>query len=220
MEEVTIQFEVNCIIEGKVNWGYKLLNIHNKSDTVIIVVHEIYGINQHMRYICQTLSDKGFDVICPNLLKQETPFEYSQEEFAYRNFMDNIGFTNASDVIKSVLMNIKDKYKKVYIVGFSVGATIAWLCSEEDCLDGIVGYYGSRIRKYIGIEPLCPTLLFFPEKEQSFNVDELISCFEEKNIEIHKFNGQHGFSDPYSPNYNEKSAQEAFRRMFDFFLKH
>lgn len=197
-----------------------MINIHNKSQTVIIVVHEIYGINQYMKNICQSLSEKNFDVICPNLLKQEAPFKYSQEEVAYRNFMENIGFTNASDKIKSILLNIKDKYEKIFIVGFSVGATIAWLCSEVDCLDGIVGYYGSRIRNYLEINPSCPTMLFFPEREQSFNVDELILCLKEMNIEIHKFNGQHGFSDPYSPKYNAKSQHEALNRMVDFFLKH
>ncbi|MBA9027428.1 dienelactone hydrolase [Peribacillus huizhouensis] len=173
-----------------------------------------------MKNICQLLSEKDFDVICPNLLNQETPFEYSQEELAYRNFTENIGFVNASEEIKSLLLDIKDKYKKVYIVGFSVGATIAWLCSEEDCLDGIVGYYGSRIRNFVGIDPLCPTILFFPEREQTFTVDQLISSLEKKNIEIHKFYGQHGFSDPYSSKYDEKSAQEALNRMVDFLLKH
>jgi len=197
-----------------------MINVHIKSDTLIIVVHEIYGINQHMKNICQSLSEKGFDVICPNLLRQEAAFDYSQEEAAYLNFMENIGFTNASDKIKSVLLNNKDKYKKVYIIGFSIGATFAWLCSQEECLDGIVGYYGSRIRNYIEIDPLCPTMLFFPEKEQSFNIDEFISSLEEKNIKIHKFNGQHGFSDPYSPKYNVKSAQLAFGKMVDFFLEH
>ncbi len=173
-----------------------------------------------MKNICQLLSEKDFDVICPNLLNQEAPFEYSQEELAYRNFTENIGFVNASEEIKSLLLDIKDKYKKVYIVGFSVGATIAWLCSEEDCLDGIVGYYGSRIRNYVGINPLCPTILFFPEREQTFIVDQLISSLAKKNIEIHKFYGQHGFSDPYSSKYDEKSAQEALNRMVDFLLKH
>lgn len=197
-----------------------MINIHNKSNTVIIVVHEIYGINKHMISICQSLSQKDFDVICPDLLEKEAPFEYSQEELAYRNFIENIGFTNASDKIKSVLLGIKDNYEKVYIVGFSVGATIAWLCSEEDGLDGIVGYYGSRIRNYLGVDPLCPTMLFFPEKEKSFNVDELVLRLEEKNVEVHKFNGQHGFSDPNSQKYNIKSAQVAFNRMVDFFLKH
>lgn len=196
-----------------------MISIHKKSDTVIIVVHEIYGINQHMKNICKSLSEHDFDVICPNLLERETPFDYSQEEIAYRNFMENVGFTNASHKIKSLLLDIKDKYKKVFIIGFSVGATIAWLCSEEKFIDGIVGYYGSRIRNYIEMSPQCPTMLFFPQEEQSFNVDELIPTLDKKNIEIYKFKGEHGFSDSYSPKYNVESAQKTFKEMVNFFMK-
>lgn len=197
-----------------------MINIYNNSETAIIVVHEIYGINQHMKNICQSLSEKDFDVICPNLLKQEAPFDYSQEEIAYRNFMENIGFANASNEMKRLLLKIKGKYKKTYLVGYSIGATIAWLCSEEEGISGIVGYYGSRIRNYLEINPLCPTMLFFPEKEQSFNVDELIFDLEEKNILVHKFKGQHGFCDQYSPKYNEISTQATFNIMIDFFQNH
>ncbi|MFZ7945911.1 dienelactone hydrolase family protein [Neobacillus sp. 19] len=194
-----------------------MINIHNHSDTAVIVVHEIYGINHHMKHICKLLSEKNVDVICPNLLNQEEPFEYVQEEVAYQNFIENVGFLNASDKIKRIVGEIRDNYKKIYIVGFSVGATIAWLCSEEKGLDGMVGYYGSRIRNYVEICPLCPVMLFFPEKEPSFNVDELITYLEEKNIEIHKCKGQHGFSDPYSQRYNATSAKEAFNKTVDFF---
>lgn len=194
-----------------------MINIHNQSDTAIIVVHEIYGINRHIKDFCHSLSEKGFDVICPNLLKQEGPFDYSQEKVAYRHFMDNIGFDYASNILKRVLLELKDKYKKVFMIGFSVGASVAWLCSEEECLDGIVGYYGSRIRDFIEKKPICPTMLFFAE-EPSFNVEDLILRLEEKKIEIYKFNGKHGFSDPYSPKYNEKSAQAAFSKVVDFLL--
>lgn len=172
-----------------------------------------------MNYISRTLSEKDFDVICPSLYEHETAFEYIQEEDAYQHFMENVGFTNASKKIKCVLSDMKDRYEKVYIVGFSVGATIAWLCSEENGVDGIVGFYGSRIRSYIEIEPLCSSLLFFPEIEKSFNVNELIQRLEEKNIKVHKLNGHHGFSDPFSQKYHEKSAQKAFNMMLDFLQK-
>ncbi|WP_342416481.1 dienelactone hydrolase family protein [Paenibacillus sp. FSL R10-2782] len=194
-----------------------MISIDKKSDTVIVVLHEIYGINQHIQNICRLLSDQGYDVICPNLLGRETPFDYSQEETAYRNFMENVGFTHASYQIESLLSSIRDRYKKVFIVGFSIGATIAWLCSEEKYVDGIVGYYGSRIRNYLEITPQCPTLLFFPQEEPSFNVDELIIALDNSNIRVHKCNGQHGFSDPYSPRYNVHSAQKSFSEMVDFF---
>ncbi|WP_327862649.1 hypothetical protein [Aeribacillus composti] len=77
------------------------------------------------------------------MLEQETPFDYSQEEDAYFNFMENIGFTNALVMIKSLLSEIKDGYKNIFVAGFSAGATVAWLCSEERLVDGIIGDYGS-----------------------------------------------------------------------------
>jgi dienelactone hydrolase len=195
-----------------------MLNIQKKSDTVIIVIHEIYGLNQHMQGYCELLSSQGFDVICPDLLERERPFDYSQEDAAYRHFMENVGFTGALYKIKDILSDIKDEYQKIFILGFSAGATVAWLCSEEECVDGIVGYYGSRIRNYAELAPRCPALLFFPLEEPSFNVDELISALESKNAEVHKFMGEHGFSDPYHSKYHAESAQAAVSKMMKFFM--
>lgn len=89
-----------------------MISIQKDSDTAIVIVHEIYGINQHMKYVCQLLSEFDFDVLCPNLLERETPFDYSQEEDAYSNFMENVGFTDALVIIKNLLSDIKDEYKK------------------------------------------------------------------------------------------------------------
>lgn len=195
-----------------------MLHIQKDSDTVIIVIHEIYGLNEHMQGFCESLSNQGFDVICPNLLDREAPFDYSQEDVAYRHFMENVGFTGALHKIKDILSDVKDEYQKIFILGFSAGATVAWLCSEDECVDGMVGYYGSRIRNYVELTPQCPTLLFFPQEESAFNVDELISALEIKNIEVQKFNGKHGFSDPYSSKYHVESAQNAFSKMMKFFM--
>ncbi|MCM2980083.1 dienelactone hydrolase family protein [Niallia circulans] len=197
-----------------------MLQILRKSDNLIIVIHEIYGINQHIKNFCDILSKQDFDVICPNLFEREQSFDYSEEIIAYHNFMETVGFSDAADKIKNLLAGVKNKYQKIYIIGFSVGATIAWLCSEEDCLDGVVGYYGSRIRNFTKIVPLCPIILFFPQVEQSFSVDELILNLDKKNIEVHKYFGHHGFSDPYSIKFNEKSSQQAFNEMLNFLKKH
>lgn len=194
-----------------------MFKINRKSDRLIIVVHEIYGINQHMMDVCELLSEQNFDVICPNLLEQEIPFDYPQEEKAYRNFMDNVGFANALHKIKNILIAIQDKYSKIFIIGFSIGATVAWLCSEEECVDGVVGYYGSRIRDYVNIYPKCPVLLFVPKVEKSFNVNELVSTLDKSNINVHICCGEHGFSDPYSSKYDEELAQNTFRRALHFF---
>ncbi|MDI5811330.1 DUF535 family protein, partial [Salmonella enterica subsp. enterica serovar Anatum] len=41
----------------------------------------------------------------------------------------------------------------------SVGATLAWLSAASGLCDGVVCYYGSRIRQYLHLAPLCPTLV-------------------------------------------------------------
>lgn len=53
-----------------------MLSIRNGSETVIIVLHEIYGVNQHIKLICGHFSLKGYDVMCPNLININTSFSY------------------------------------------------------------------------------------------------------------------------------------------------
>lgn len=181
-----------------------------QSDTAVIVLHEIYGINQHIKDVCQSLSEHGFDIICPNLLERGIPFKYEQEELAYQNFMSKIDMQTASKKVQDIADEIKDQYTKIFLLGFSVGATIAWMSSANMKIDGMVGFYGSRIRDYIDLSPQCPAMLFFPEKEYSFDVDELIDQVNKNsNVEVFKMHGLHGFSDPYSPNYREESARRA-----------
>ncbi|MCK6256365.1 dienelactone hydrolase family protein [Fictibacillus sp. KIGAM418] len=193
-----------------------MFKIHLHSDTLIIVVHEIYGLNQHMKKVCKFLSQQEFDVICPNVLGRETPFDYYEESLAYEHFMKNVGFEKTSEKVKKLVKENKPNYKKIFITGFSVGATVAWICSKEAGVDGIIGYYGSRIRNYTEVSPQCPVLLFFPEEEKSFAVDELITVLQKKDVEVYKFAGKHGFSDPHTANYNEESANQAFHHLKNF----
>lgn len=195
-----------------------MLHIRNNSDTAVIVLHEIYGINAHMKLVCEQLSGFGFDVRCPDLLNRGDAFTYTEESAAYASFMQEVGFAAAAAAVRRLVTEIATSYRRIFLVGFSVGATVAWLLSENTDVHGIACYYGSRIRGYIDLSPACPMLLLFPQEEVSFNVDELVAALREKpNVEVHKLPGQHGFSDPFSPKYNEASAQEAFHRVISWF---
>lgn len=194
-----------------------MLTYKNNSDTVVIVVHEIYGINNHMKSFCEKISGQGIDVFCPNLLARK-PFSYDQEDLAYKYFFDNIGFQDASSQVIDLLRIIGDQYRCVYIIGFSVGATIAWLCcAEQGLCDAVIGFYGSRIRDFLNIEPNNPVLLFFPSSEKSFDVSLLVSSLNKKALVDAKiYPAKHGFADPYSEKYSEQSANEAAKEMIVF----
>lgn len=189
----------------------------NDSNSVIIILHEIYGFNQHMETVCEKFSMAGYDIICPNLINRKQPFDYHMQEQAYHHFMNNIGFDFGVQQVRHLLIQAKKQYTHVFLLGYSIGATIAWLCSGEDnTCDGIIGYYGSRIRDYTNITPKCPVLLIFPSEEESFNVVDLTDSLKKTNIDAHILSGKHGFSDPYSKNFCLESFEEAGNLVDDF----
>ena len=115
------------------------MKIINNSNAVIIVLHEIYGINQHMEMICKKFSIDGYDIICPNLIGLKQPFNYDSQEEAYQHFMNNIGFDLAFTQVKQLVTQAKKKYRYVFLLGYTMGATIAWLSINEDNMcDGMV----------------------------------------------------------------------------------
>lgn len=190
---------------------FKTLN----TNKCLIVLHEIYGINEHINNICEKFKAEGFDIICPNLLNQEIPFSYAEEEKAYRNYMDNVGFDKAFETVKNIVRAAKKHYQKIFILGFSAGATVAWRCSELN-VNAIVGYYGSRIRDYVEIIPKCPALLFFPTNEKSFDIEELMSNFSGSTAKFRVCIGAHGFTDPSSLDYDKGLTQSTMEETMNF----
>jgi len=187
------------------------------SETGIVVVHEIYGVNRHMDEFCGRLANAHADVYCPDLLNRPVPFGYEEEGAAYANFMAHAGFERSAEKVNALLSELRSSYKKLYVVGFSVGATIAWLCGRQGHVDGVAGYYGSRIRDYTTLTPDCPVLLFFPSRERAFPIQELIETLKPKrNVEVRQYAGEHGFGDPFSANYHRAAAAEAFTELQAF----
>lgn len=203
----------------------------NNADVLIVVLHEIYGLNDHIAGVCQHFAESGYDVICPDLLDGKPAFDYAREEEAYRYFFNYVGLEASVKKIAFLLRQEESAYRQIFLLGFSVGATIAWLCSADPIkcsdgfpycgsfqkLNGVIGCYGSRIREYTQIIPKCPVLLLFPEEETSFDPHALQAKLSEKEkTALHILKGKHGFADPYSANYNEASACEAERIMKEF----
>ena len=54
-----------------------------KKKLALVVVHEIYGVNDHMHHVTHHFTSSHIDVFCPNLLQSQPAFPYSDEEKAY-----------------------------------------------------------------------------------------------------------------------------------------
>ena len=193
-----------------------MINLFRNSDKLIIIVHEIYGVNSHIFGVCNEFFNHEFDVICPNILERKDSFGYFEEKEEYENFIKNIGFIKMVEIIKTIFNENSFKYKKIFLLGFSVGATAAWILSSMLDFEKVICYYGSRIRDYLDIKPKCEILAFFSDKEQ-FDLYNLIEKMESiNNVKLCILTGEHGFADPFSKQYNRNSAETSKSILFDF----
>lgn len=195
-----------------------MYEIRQGKSKVVVILHEIYGVNDHIKNYSNRFSELGYDVVCPNFLQNGRVFSYEEERQAYENFL-KLGFEESTRKVTTLIKQLLFEYKEVYIVGFSIGATIAWLCSEIEGIRHIVGFYGSRIRDYLEIQPNCPVTLFYGNSEKSFDVQILIESLHKKNIEAYVFEGEHGFADTNSKNYNALAHDQAYKKLQQIMFK-
>lgn len=183
----------------------------------IVVLHEIYGVNEFIKNVCRIFMSAGFDVICPNLI-DKSPFPYEKSKEVYEYFVKYVGF-DVYQKINEDVDQLKEEYEKVFIVGFSAGAAIAWRCCGNLSCDGIVACYGTRIRDYTNITPVCPTLLIFAT-EESFDVNTIVAQLQEKeHVEVLKLDVLHGFMDAFSKNFNKSASENTEKLIFDFLVQ-
>lgn len=194
-----------------------MIRKHENKKSAIIVLHEIYGINSFIEEICTYYKMQGYDVFCPDMI-QGKRFSYLDAQKAYQYFYSHNGLEYYIEVL-DLVSNLKKTYDKVFIHGFSVGATVAWRCCGSPLCDGIICCYGSRIRDYIMLQPLNPVLLVFA-KHDSFDVETIAAKLHEKpNIELHILQASHGFMDPYSDCFNKEQTGIAIMYIHQFLNK-
>ncbi|UHA71928.1 dienelactone hydrolase family protein [Paenibacillus sp. 481] len=191
------------------------MNRQSSAKSLTIVLHEIYGVNDHIHFFRDIMMQEGFDVLTPNLL-HVAPFPYEQESEAYLFFRNEVGFQKSLLEVKHIVKENREKYDRIYIIGFSVGATLAWLSSELE-VDGVIGYYGSRIRDYLEVEPNVPSLLFFAKEEKSVDVSGLEGQLNQKQNTVVKIvEAEHGFMNPFYQAYHPEHHRDCIEMSIDF----
>jgi len=189
-----------------------------RNNALVIILHEIYGVNDHIHYYRDLLIQEGLDVLTPDLL-QGRVFTYDQDEQAYQNFVNEIGFEQAAEEVKKIVLTHRANYDCIFLMGFSIGATLAWMNSDIG-VDGVIGFYGSRIRNQVEVTPECPTLLFFASHEESFDVLVLTDKLQGKeNTTIEVIEGEHGFMNPFHHAYLPEELKRCMMKCKDFILK-
>jgi len=192
----------------------------------VVVIQEIFGVNHHIRAVCDRLAGEGYTALAPALFDRQQPnFEcgYSPEEIANaRKFVANPDWGAMLRDVQAAINALK-KDGPVGIIGFCMGGTIAFISAGTlDGLSAAIGYYGGQIVRSAEQKPKVPTQLHFGDKDASIPMSDVAIIKQKRggDCEIYVYpDAQHGFNCDERGSYNEAAAKVAWRRSIAFLEK-
>jgi carboxymethylenebutenolidase len=195
-------------------------------EAAMVVIQEIFGVNHHIRAVCDRFAAEGYVAIAPAIFDRiERNFQsgYSPDEIAVaRKFVANPDWDAMLRDTQAAINAVKD-VGPVGIVGFCLGGSVAYAAATKlSGLRAAVGYYGGAVVRFADDRPKVPTQLHFGEKDTGILLSDVeIIRGKRPDVEIHVYPGaQHGFGCDERASYDKPSADLAWRRTLDFFAKH
>ncbi len=192
----------------------------------IVVIQEIFGVNHHIRSVCDRLAQAGYVAIAPSIFDRIEPnftSGYTPDEVANaRKFVANpdwaamlLDTQAAIDAVRSI--------GPVGIIGFCLGGSVAYVAAARlSGLSAAVGYYGRAVVRFADEKPVAPTQLHFGEKDAGIPLTDVDTIKTKRpDVEVFIYPGaQHGFHCDERGSYDKSSADIAWPRSLDFFAKH
>jgi carboxymethylenebutenolidase len=183
----------------------------------LVVIQEIFGVNHHIRSVCDRFAEKGYAAIAPAIFDRIAPgFEcgYTPAEIEHaRTFPAKLDWTALLRDVAAAADAVKDA-GKVGIVGYCLGGSVAYLAGcELDGLSCAIGYYGGQIAKNADRKPKVPTLLHFGDEDASIPMTD-VEIIKQKRpeVDVYVYHAGHGFSCDERSAYNEAAHTEALGR--------
>ncbi|HWM45524.1 MAG TPA: dienelactone hydrolase family protein [Xanthobacteraceae bacterium] len=190
----------------------------------LVVIQEIFGVNSHIRAVCDRFAALGYASVAPALFDRYQPnFEsgYSPAEIEHAR-----GYIQKADMGKMLAdtqaaIDSLQSVGKVAIVGYCLGGSIAFLAACR--LSGLacaIGYYGGMIAKNADEKPKVPTMLHFGETDHSIPLSDVEIIKQKRpDVETYVYPAGHGFSCDERGSYHEPSHKQALERTLGLLKK-
>lgn len=198
----------------------------------IVVIQEIFGVNQVMRDICDWLATQGFVAACPDLFWRIEPgiqlTDQSQPEWdrAFELFglfdvekgIEDLNTTLAALRAHEVCNG------KAGSIGYCLGGKLAYLMATRSDSDCNVGYYGVGLGDLLGeADKITKPLMLHIAEQDAFSSAEEIAKVREglagnEHASVHVYEGlDHAFAREGGEHYDADAAKLANDRTVQFF---
>ena len=190
----------------------------------VIVIQEIFGLDQYVHADVARWSALGFEVLAPSM------FDRGQKGFTAEHDTEGLaagvrlatgnGPDNAMSDIQACVDALKDK-GPVFIVGYCYGGTMVWLAASR-CkgLSAGSSYYGGQVAGMAGLSLSCPVIIHLGRTDAHIPADDVkakvTAAHPEVPVYIYEQSG-HGFNNDGRPDSNLEDARLARQRTLDLF---
>ncbi|MGK7932990.1 MAG: dienelactone hydrolase family protein [Microcystaceae cyanobacterium] len=207
----------------------------------VIVIQEIFGVNDHIKHITRRIAQQGYIAIAPAIYQRQIKgFEvgYTEKEIdigrAYKNN------TKASELLSDIQATIDYLYKLPQVkaegvgtIGFCFGGHVTYLVATLPDIKATASFYGAQIPTWCPGEEQ-PTITCTPHIKGTLygffgtadpliplnHVDAVEKALKDAQIahKIFRYEGaDHGFFCDQRGSYNPAAATDAWQQVLDLY---
>lgn len=192
----------------------------------VVVIQEIFGVNEHIREVVDGFAAEGYYTIAPQIFDRVEPgleLGYDEAdlgrgvEVAFRK-LDHDGALQ--DVQAAI--DAASAHGKVGVVGYCFGGLLSWRAAcRSDGLAAAVVYYGGGVAGEAQAQALCPVMMHFGEKDAHIPLSDVARIeAAQPEAQVFVYPADHGFNCDHRASYDAEAAALAKQRTLKFFAGH
>jgi carboxymethylenebutenolidase len=186
----------------------------------IVLIQEIWGVNEHIRAVADQYAMDGYVVLAPDVFWRQQPrvdLQYTEADtqLAYQ-YMQNLDEPNAVRDLVAAAQALRARPEvtgRIGSLGFCMGGRLSFALAATGAIDAAVCYYGGRIQDKLALAPGIEVPILFHHAELDKHiplsaVDAVQAAFAGRsNAQFHLYaDADHGFDCWGRPMYKQRAA--------------
>ncbi|WP_020663878.1 dienelactone hydrolase family protein [Amycolatopsis benzoatilytica] len=201
----------------------------------VVLIHDIFGLNQDTRAITGRYAAAGYLALSPDLYSRGGMIRCVKRTFQELAAREGRAFADI-EAARSLVAGREDATGKVGVVGFCMGGGFALAAASRD-FDASAPYYGPLPKDLSALDGACPIVGSFGGKDLGLRgaAAKLDTALTERGIphDVKEYpDAGHGFANHYQPaplaafarivgmGYHQSSDSDAWHRVTAFFEQH
>ncbi len=192
----------------------------------VLVIQEIFGVNQHIREVCDGYAADGFVAVAPALFDRveksiQLGYEGDDMTRGVEIARGKLQPDNTMADLQTTINYLAD-LGKVGVVGYCFGGLMTWLCAcNASGITAASGYYGGGIGGVANLKPKVPTMLHFGELDAHIPMTDVDKVRDaHPDVSVYVYAADHGFNCDHRASFDAAAASLARERTVSFFNEH